>query len=234
MSGNRRRQGRGMPFRRTSGEGKPRSGAIGPTLRAMAILLAIALGIGVIAAYSIASGGLSAHEQPSRIEEMLARTMRRLATPDAVRSRTNPVAPTDTVLAEAMAYYADHCATCHANDGSGSTTIGQGLYPKAPDMRAVGTQSLTDGELFSIIEHGIRLTGMPGWGNGTPEAERDSWALVHFIRRLPKLSPAEIESMEAMNPKSSDEWQQEAEATRFLSGQDIAPATTPAAEHSTH
>ena len=56
-------------------------------------------------------------------------------------------------------------------------------------MRAANTQSLTDGELFSIIEHGIRLTGMPGWGTGTPESERDSWSLVHFIRRLPKVTP---------------------------------------------
>jgi hypothetical protein len=41
-------------------------------------------------------------------------------------------------------------------------------------MRDTATQSLTDGALFSIIEHGIRLTGMPGWGTGTPEGERQS------------------------------------------------------------
>jgi hypothetical protein len=43
-------------------------------------------------------------------------------------------------------------------------------------MRSSGTQALSDGELFSIIEDGIRLTGMPAWGTGTPEGERDSWA----------------------------------------------------------
>jgi mono/diheme cytochrome c family protein len=233
MSGNRRRPGRGMPFR-GAGEAKPRSGAFAATFRAMAILLAIALGVGAIAAYSIASRGLSAHDEPSGVEEVLARAMRRWATPSAVRARTNPVRATESVLTEAMAHYADHCATCHANDGSGRTTIGQGLYPKAPDMRAAATQSLTDGELFSIIEHGIRLTGMPGWGNGTPEGERDSWALVHFIRRLPKLSPEEIERMESMNPKSSEEWRQEEEARRFLSGQDIGVSGASGAEHTGH
>jgi len=60
-------------------------------------------------------------------------------------------------------------------------------------MRGAETQSLSDGELFSIIEHGIRLTGMPAWGTGTPESERDSWGLVHFVRRLPKL-PSTISS----------------------------------------
>jgi mono/diheme cytochrome c family protein len=232
MSGNQRRAGRGMPFRRVSGGANPRSGRFAATLRAAAILVAIAVGTGAIVAYSIARRGLSAHEEPSSIEAMLARAMRGWATPSAVRTRTNPVAASESVLGEAMAHYADHCATCHANDGSGQTTIGRGLYPKAPDMRAAATQSLTDGELFWIIEHGIRLTGMPGWSNGTAESERDSWALVHFIRRLPMLSADEIERMEAMNPKSSEEWRQEEEARQFLSGQDItSPPNTERTGH---
>ena len=85
-------------------------------------------------------------------------------------------------------------------------------------MRTATTQSLTDGELFSIIEHGIRLTGMPGWGNGTPEGERDSWGLVHFVRHLPKLTPEEIERMETLNPKTPTQWKEEEEARRFLQG----------------
>jgi mono/diheme cytochrome c family protein len=34
-----------------------------------------------------------------------------------------------------MEHFADHCATCHANDGGGDTSFGKGLYPKPPDMR---------------------------------------------------------------------------------------------------
>jgi hypothetical protein len=37
-------------------------------------------------------------------------------------------------------------------------------YPKAPDMRRVETQRLTDGEFYYIIHNGVRLTGMPAWG----------------------------------------------------------------------
>ena len=207
-----------MPFRKASRESKTRPGVFRATLRAAAILLAFALALGAVAAYSITRRGLSAHAEPSTIETMLARAMRSWATPSAVRRAVNPVPPSESVLSDAMAHYADHCATCHGNDGSGRTSIGQSLYPKAPDMRAAPTQSLTDGELFSIIEHGVRLTGMPGWGNGSPEGERDSWSLVHFIRRLPKLSPEELERMEGMNPKSSEEWRQAEEERRFLSG----------------
>jgi mono/diheme cytochrome c family protein len=189
---------------------------------------------GVIAgaiAYSIARRGLSTRAEPSRAEELLARGMRRLATPSAVRSMANPVQPAGAVLDEGLEHFADHCAVCHANDGSGDTEIGRGLYPRAPDMRAARTQDLSDGELFSIIEHGIRLTGMPAWGNGTPEGERANWALVHFIRRLPALTDEEIARMEILNPKSAAERRMEEEIQRFLSGEDVAPSTPSPHEH---
>jgi len=186
------------------------------TLRALLILIAGVCVIGGLLGYTVVRRGLSAHDEPSRVEGMLARTMRRLATPEAIRTRRSPVPPTDAVVEQALEHYADHCAACHANDGSGDTEIGRGLYPKAPDMRAAETQSLSDGELFSIIEHGVRLTGMPAWGTGTPEGERDSWGLVHFIRRLPKLSSDEVERMEALNPKSPAQLKEEEEIRRFL------------------
>ena len=226
MKGQRRRPGRGMPFRNPSVPGQ--GGAVKGTLRALLVMIVAVSVIGGGLAYSIVRRGLSAHEEPSRVEEMLARTMRRLATPEATRTRRNPVQPSDAVIEQALQHYADHCASCHANDGGGDTEIGRGLYPRAPDMRDADTQSLSDGELFSIIEHGIRLTGMPAWGNGTPEGERDSWGMVHFIRRLPTLSAEDIERMEALNPKTPAQLKEEEETRRFLEGDTGEPAPTKA------
>src|SRR6187399_1309142 len=200
MKDRQRRPGRGMPFRKSIAPAK--SGGWKATIRAFVLLMAVVSVLASAIAYSIVSGGLSAHDEPSRAEEVLARGMRRWATPQAMRNRTNPVQATPAVIDRALGHYADHCSTCHANDGSGDTEIGRGLYPRVPDMRATNTQSLTDGELFSIIEHGIRLTGMPAWGNGTPEGERESWGLVHFVRRLPQLTEDEITRMESLNPKT--------------------------------
>lgn len=60
------------------------------------------------------------------------------------------------------------------NDGKGQTEMGQGLYPKPPDMTADDTQSLSDGELAYIIHNDVRLTGMPAWGKpGTPPSDAD-------------------------------------------------------------
>lgn len=198
-------------------------------IRACVALILLAAVAGGVAAYTVARRGLSTRVEPAAVEELLARTMRRLATPSDVRSMTNPVQLTRAVLDEGLEHFADHCASCHANDGSGDTPIGRSLYPRAPDMRAAPTQGLSDGELFAIIENGIRLTGMPAWGTGTPEGQRASWGLVHFIRRLPSLTEDEIARMEQLNPKTAEQWREEEEARRFLAGEDLEGA--PAASH---
>jgi mono/diheme cytochrome c family protein len=200
-------------------------------LRALLVLLVIGGVIVGAITYSVARRGLSTRSDPGRVEEFVARSMRRLATPRAVRSMTNPVELTEAVLEEGLEHFADHCAVCHANDGSGDTEIGRSLYPRAPDMRAAPTQELLDGELFSIIENGIRLTGMPAWGTGTPEGEHASWVLVHFVRRLPTLTDDEIGRMEALNPKTAEEWRQEEEIRRFLAGEDVKPSTASPHKH---
>jgi mono/diheme cytochrome c family protein len=162
--------------------------------------------------------GYSARDRPSGVEEAVARRLRHLATPPGARAKPNPVPLTAEVLAAARGHFADHCAVCHANDGTGETPIGQGLYPKAPDMRQAATQELADGELFYIIRNGVRFTGMPGWGAGPEQEDTDSWGLVHFIRHLPRLTPEEIAEMKRMNPRSPHELEQEREMEEFLGG----------------
>jgi mono/diheme cytochrome c family protein len=162
--------------------------------------------------------GFSARDAPTGIEATIARAMRRWATPAHLRDARNALPPTPAVLAEARAHFADHCASCHGNDGRG-TAMGKRMYPRSPDMTQAATQSLSDGELFSIIENGVRLTGMPGFGAGTPESAHASWGLVHFIRHLPKLSPAERAEMEKLNPKSPEEWKEMQEEEAFLAGE---------------
>jgi mono/diheme cytochrome c family protein len=162
------------------------------------------------------STGLDARAEPGAIEARLARAARRFAVPPAVRAMRNPVPASAEALADGLAHYADHCANCHANDGSGDTEMGRGLFPRAPDMRLPATQNLSDGELFHVIERGIRFTGMPAWSTGTTAGEASTWHLVHFLRHLPRLTPAELETMKARNPRSPDEIRFEIEEERFL------------------
>src|SRR5712691_3983160 len=158
--------------------------------------------------------GFSARDNPSAIEVYVAKTARNLSIPASERGAKNPFAPTAEVLSEARAHFADHYATCHGNDGSGKTEIGQNLYPKTPDLRQPETQNLTDGHIYYLIHNGIRLTGMPAWGD--PDKDDDSWKLVLFIRLLPQMTPQEMKEMEQFNPKSAADRSDEEDEQRFL------------------
>jgi mono/diheme cytochrome c family protein len=192
-------------------------------LKAVAVLVCLVLIVGIGVVGYILRVGLSARDEPRAIDAFVARNIRRLVVARQARGLSNPMASSQTVLVEARAHYADHCAGCHANDGSGNTEMGRGLFPRSPDMRLASTQHLSDGELFWIIENGIRFTGMPGWSSGTSHGVEDSWKLVHFIRHLPTLTAEEISQMESMNPRSPEEIRQELEEKRFLEGGDVPP-----------
>jgi mono/diheme cytochrome c family protein len=184
--------------------------------------------LGGLALVYVRTTGLVARTEPSALEARVARELRSFAVPPEIRGLTNPTVPSPEVIADGLSHFADHCAVCHGTDGSGNTPVGQGTWPKSPDMRLEPTQSLSDGELFHIIEEGIRFTGMPGWGTGTPEGAQASWHLVHFIRHLPAMTPEEHERMERLTPRSPDEIRQEIEAEWFLQGGDPA---SPVHEH---
>jgi mono/diheme cytochrome c family protein len=181
-------------------------------------LSAVALLLGAGAVFMMGTNGFSAREQPGPIERWVARQARTLAVPKDARRRENPVPDSPQVQAAARAHWADHCAACHANNGSGDVEMGKNMYPKAPDMRRTETQQMTDGELFFVIQNGIRMTGMPAWGSGSQHDEQDSWKLVRFIRHLPQLTAEEEQEMQSLNPKSPDELKEEQEERDFLNG----------------
>jgi mono/diheme cytochrome c family protein len=183
------------------------------------------LGIGAAIATTVLHDGLSSRATPTKMEIVFARNARHLAIPSSARAAQNPLLDSAEDLREARLHFADHCATCHANDGSGDTIIGKGLYPKPPDLRLPETQNLSDGEIFWIIENGVRFTGMPAFPsaenhgtNGDQGGQMENWKLVHFIRHLPHLSVAERMEMEHYNPKGPDDRQEEEQENDFLNG----------------
>lgn len=191
------------------------------------LILLLAVVALIIAVVSIFHNGLSARATPSALEKMMARDARHLAILESARALKNPVSSSPDNLRDARLHFADHCAICHANDGSGDTMLGRGLYPKPPDLRQADTQRLSDGELFWVIENGVRFTGMPAFS--TPGMQDDSWKLVDFIRHLPQLTPDERMEMEKYNPKGPGDRDEEQQEDDFLNG--AAPAPKPAEHH---
>ena len=191
------------------------------------LVLVLVAGIFVVVVSSFFHNGLSARATPSAMEKMMARDARHLAIPDSARALKNPVPASPDNLRDARLHFADHCAVCHGNDGSGDTMLGRGLYPKPPNLQLAETQELSDGELFWVIENGVRFTGMPAFFS--PGAQEDSWKLVDFIRHLPQLTPDERIEMEKYNPKGPGDRVEEQQEDDFLNG--TAPAPNPEAHH---
>jgi mono/diheme cytochrome c family protein len=201
--------------------------------RGNVIFLIIVVAIAVIGAVlvSLLHDGVSSRVNPTALEVMLARQARHMALPTSARKLQNPVTDTPENLRDARLHFADHCAICHANDGSCDTPFGRNLYPKPPDLRRDQTQKLTDGEIFWIIENGVRFTGMPAFGGGHGSKE-DSWKLVRFIRHLPQLTADERMEMERYNPKGPGDREEEQDENDFLGGKPMQQK--PEGEHHHH
>ena len=201
--------------------------------RGNVVFLIIVVAIALIGAVSVSllHDGVSSRVNPTALEVMLARQARHMALPTSARKLQNPVTDTPENLRDARLHFADHCAICHANDGSCDTPFGRNLYPKPPDLRRDQTQKLTDGEIFWIIENGVRFTGMPAFGGGHGSKE-DSWKLVRFIRHLPQLTADERMEMERYNPKGPGDREEEQDENDFLGGKPMQQK--PEGEHHHH
>jgi mono/diheme cytochrome c family protein len=172
-------------------------------LKLLGLAVVVGIVVGAVTFTYVRTTGLRALPEPGQLETRVARAVRGLAIPSDEKSRTNPFAGSADAMQEGLQHFAKYCAMCHGNNGSNEKTpIGHGLFPKPPDLREVPTQQLTDGELFYIIENGVRFTGMPAFGTGTrtEAGDRQTWQLVTFIRHLPSLTTAELGWMESLNP----------------------------------
>lgn len=96
--------------------------------------------------------------------------------------------------------YDGMCADCHGAPGRESGPVGLGLNPAPPDL-ANHAADLSAAELFWITKHGIKMTGMPAWGETHDDAAL--WPVVAFLTRLPKLDAAAYQDLQARGQGAS-------------------------------
>jgi cytochrome c len=183
------------------------------------VVLTVAI-VGLLAGaglFWLTTTGMSARSKPGSMESGMAEKVRDWSVPKDVRHMPNPLANTPENLARARMHFADHCASCHGNDGRGGVEMGRNMYPPTPDMTLAATQNKSDGELYYIIENGVRFTGMPAWGAGGLN-DQDTWQLVLYIRHLPQVSRQELLEMENNNPRSPMDMKEEQQENEFLNG----------------
>ena len=161
-------------------------------LKGVVLGVALTIGVALIGAYSLVQSGLipaNADAKPGRLETWMARTSL-----DATLSREapkdqNPVALTDQDLLEGVHLFAKNCAVCHgsAKGDASASPIAKGLYQKPPQLATDGVEDDPEGVSFWMIKHGIRLTGMPSFGDSL--SDRQIWTLALFLKHMDKLPP---------------------------------------------
>jgi cytochrome c553 len=90
----------------------------------------------------------------------------------------------DAAILRGAAQYENACLPCHGGPGRRLPPVMAAMTPRPPELSDRLTR-WTPEQLFTIVKHGIKFTGMPGW----PTQERDDevWAMVAFLRRMPQL-----------------------------------------------
>ena len=88
--------------------------------------------------------------------------------------------------------YHGMCSVCHSAPGLEDSPIRQGLNPEAPLLSSESVQRRSDLELFWVVKHGIKMTGMPAFGPTHDDMEL--WQLVGFIRQLPHIKAEEYQT----------------------------------------
>ena len=88
-------------------------------------------------------------------------------------------------------HFAEHCAMCHSAPGVEAQDLADGMYPKPPVLTDVAKR-YTPGELFWILKNGIKMSGMPSWGD---HSDDDLWNTVAFMEKLPDMSDQDYDKL---------------------------------------
>ena len=160
----------------------------------MKFLSGVVFGILLVAAGAAAivytgSFNTSAEVPPGKMEKTLANLALNKSVARRAPNRKNPLPATPENLRGGLAHFRENCVVCHGAPGVDPGEIGQGLNPGAPDLTLPRVQSRTDGQLYWLVDEGIRMSGMPAFG--PTHGENELWQIVAFLRHLPEITDAE-------------------------------------------
>jgi mono/diheme cytochrome c family protein len=144
---------------------------------------------GAAAAVSAGLFNTAATVPPGKLERRIAQFALDRSVLRRAPKTANPLKPDLEVLRGGMEHYKAMCVSCHGGPGVEASETGDGLNPPAPDLTLGRVQKRTDGELFWLVQGGIRMTGMPAFG--LTHKDEEIWKIVAFVRHLPALSSEE-------------------------------------------
>ena len=153
------------------------------------IIIGIVLCIGIpLLMLDAGAINMGATTKPGVIERNLAPWAVDHSRESRAPHETNSYTNADDV-ATGLDHYRENCVMCHGAPDVAAGELAKGLNPGVPDLQSQGTQSMSDGELFWTIKHGIRMTAMPAFA--PTHTDSQIWKIVAFVRHLPNLTDQE-------------------------------------------
>lgn len=151
--------------------------------RRLVFLLLVVFCVAAGVAFALYQFNLSALKEPGQVETYVATKAKRWIVSRNAGGPLPPGPANDAAsLANGRMLYTGSCANCHGLDGRTPTDIGRWMYPRSPNLGSPAVQQWSDAELFWIIKHGVRLSGMPGFGK--IHSDEQIRHLVHYVRTL--------------------------------------------------
>jgi thiosulfate dehydrogenase len=153
------------------------------------VILALAASAGAIFAYF--AGGfapVAVSAPPMPFERLLAgRALH--ARLEKEMPKAPPIEASEATELAGARIYVEHCAVCHGLPDQPESAIARGEFPRPPQLfRGHGVTDDPPGETWWKVTNGIRLTGMPGFGQSLSEPE--VWQVSLLLANADKLSPA--------------------------------------------
>ena len=104
--------------------------------------------------------------------------------------RQAPYQPDETAFLDGARIYKQNCAFCHGLLKSQTSLAARGMFPYPPQLLQ-GDDRVTDdpvGITYWKVKNGIRLSGMPGFGESL--SDREMWDVSWLLAKADKLSAA--------------------------------------------
>ena len=127
-----------------------------------------------------------ADAEPGSLETKLAMPALDASVDRRAPNMKNPIQPTEENVLAGMKIYQADCAGCHGDISHPHSTFGDSFYPRVPQF-VEDAPDMPESQNFYIIQHGVRLSGMPGWKTSLKESEL--WQVTTFLNNIDKLPP---------------------------------------------
>lgn len=162
-----------------------------------AVLVAIAIGLGIFAYSGLYNVGADDHHW--RLTYNALQTVRDRSI--HVRSEDIKVPNLDDpqLILKGAGQYAAMCTGCHLTPGQENSELREGMYPQPPNLSKVRVDPK---DAFWVIKHGIKMSAMPAWGGS--HDDETIWSMVAFLQELPDLTPQQYKDIVAKAPPDED------------------------------